>query len=83
MTTPFKKPKESGKKGRPFLLSHYIDDLELELVTTVYALREAEDQVLSSANSIDGPHHANNHLVSFKKKISAIEVAMRQLRHGY
>lgn len=70
-------------KGRPFLLSHYIDDLESELVATMYALREAEGQVLSSVKNTNGPLHACNHLVSFKKKISAIEVAIRRLRHGY
>lgn len=49
----------------------------------MYALREAEVQAFSSANSANGPQHVSNHLVSFKKKISAIEVAIRRLRHGY
>jgi hypothetical protein len=79
----FKKPQESGKKGRPLLPSHHIEDLESEFVATMYALREAEDQVISNANRLDSTQHANNHLVSFKKKISAIEVALRRLRHGY
>ena len=79
----FSKQTMSGTKGRPLLWSHYIEDLESEFVASTYALHEAEDQVLSSANRPDGQQQAVNNLVSNKKKIFAIEVAIRRLRHGY
>ena len=72
-----RKPQVSVKKGQPLLLSNYIDDLESEFVASMYALREAWDQVLTSVNRPDGQQQADYNLVSNKMKISAIEHAIR------
>lgn len=84
MSFRYKPSQGSGKKGPPLLRSHYIEDLEEELVATLYKLREAEGQISPGIHRSDASRRAAmNHLVSIKKNLSAIELALRTIRHGY
>lgn len=74
----------SAKKGPPLLQSHVIEDLEEEFVAMLYKLREAEDQISPELGRSDASRRAAmNALVSIKKNLSAIELALRTIRHGY
>lgn len=50
----------------------------------LYKLREAEDQISPELGRSDASRRAAmNALVSIKKNLSAIELALRTIRHGY
>lgn len=84
MSLRSKPSQASGQKGPPLLRSHVIEDLEQDLVATLYKLREAEDQLSPEhGRSEVSQREAMSHLVSIKKHLSAIELALRTIRHGY
>lgn len=71
-------------KGKAFILSLVIEDLELELVNALYEQRSHEEVILScNSNHQMIPEEAKSLFYESKAKVKAIEYKIRFLKHGY
>ena len=71
-------------KGKAFILSHEIEDLELELVNALYKQRSDEEVMLSChSNHQVIPEENKTLFYESQAKVKAIECRIRFLKHGY
>ncbi len=71
-------------KGKAFILSHVIEDLELELVNALYKQRSYEEIILScNSNHQVIPEEIKSLFYESQVKVKAIECKIRFLKHGY
>ncbi len=71
-------------KGKAFILSHVIEDLELELVNALYEQRSHEEVILScNSNHQVIPEEIKSLFYESQVKVKAIECKIRFLKHGY
>jgi len=71
-------------KGKAFIHSHEIEDLELELVNALYKQRSHEEVILlCNSNHQVIPEENKTLFYKSQAKVKAIECRIRFLKHGY
>jgi len=72
------------RKGKAFIRSHQIEDLELDLVNALYNQRLHEEVILScNSNHQMIPDDTMTLFFESKAKVKEIECSIRFLKHGY
>jgi hypothetical protein len=70
------------EKGRPFFNYQKIEDLEVELITALYAQRSLEEEIEPYKPQGSAPGLLIQSFIDSKKKVQAIEVEIRPLRYS-
>ena len=71
------------KKGRAFLLSHQIEDLEIELANALYKQRSNEDYLILHEPQSSAPREIIANFISSKLEVQELELKIRHLKHRY
>ena len=71
------------KKGRAFLRSHQIEDLEIELTNAVYQQRSNEDYLILYEPQSSAPRELIANFISSKLKVQELELKIRHLKYRY
>ena len=71
------------EKGRPFFNYQKIEDLEIELVTALYAQRSLEEEIEPYKPQGSAPSWLIQSFIDSKKKVQSIEMEIRRLRYSF
>ena len=64
-------------------MAHHLEDLEAELISRLYALRDHERQILAYSPQTSAPAELREAYRSAKLDVQQLEVMIRRIRHGF
>ena len=83
MALPLQPVTTTLEKGRPFFNYQKIEDLEVELVTALYAQRSLEEEIELYKPQGSAPSWLIQSFIGSKKKVQGIEMEIRRLRYSF